>query len=72
MSRATKNDPFFIYAAKANGYWKGKRLIGVNRTYEGDVGQLTLQDLLSFLNKHDVDPADVKIDQSFLTYAKVK
>ena len=72
MPRATKKDAFYIYAPKASGDWKNKRLIGVNTSYEGDISCLCLKDLQSFLEQHAIDPSDVVIGGGFTAYAKVK
>ncbi len=70
MPRALKSDKFLIYAPKKSGYWKGKMLIGVNLSHAGEGNELTVQDLLNFLNEKGVDPSAVKIPVTFTTYAR--
>ena len=68
---AKKTDKFFIYAAGRSGYYKGKRLMGVNHLYEGGTENLTLQDLIEFLREKNINPSTVVIPSSFMTVAKV-
>ena len=68
MPRALKSDKFFIYAAKKSGYWKGKRMLGVNDSYEGEA-RLTVQDLVDFLKDEEIELSKVVLSDSFITYA---
>jgi hypothetical protein len=70
MPRARKTDKFFLYAAKKSGYWKDKRLLGINYLYTGSVDDLTLQDLLDFLTEKSVSPSAVRLSHTFSTFAK--
>lgn len=66
-----KSDKFYVYAAKKSGFYKGKRLLGVNLSWEGDVNSLTLQDLIEFLNEKNIDLSTVVLPPAFTTFAKV-
>jgi hypothetical protein len=70
MSRK-KAEKFFIYAAKKSGHYKGKRLLGVNHSYEGGADNLTLEDLVEFLKGKNIDLSSVALPSSFTTVAKV-
>lgn len=70
MSR-NKTDKFYLYAAKKSGYYKGKRLLGVNHSYEGGTENLTLQDLIEFLRERNIYLSAVVLPSSFITVAKV-
>jgi len=70
MPRALKSDKFFFYAAKKNGFSKGKMMLGVNDLYEGGVENISVQDLIDFLAKNKIDPSKVEISASFITYVK--
>lgn len=65
-----KADKFFIYAPAKRGRNKGKRLLGVNATYEGGTANLTLQDLAEFLKAKNIELSAVVLPLSFITYAK--
>jgi hypothetical protein len=70
MSRR-KSEKFFVYAAKKSGIYKGKRLLGVNHSYEGGLDSSTLQDLIDFLKEKRIDPSTVEIPNGFITVAKI-
>jgi hypothetical protein len=70
MTHTITNSPFYILSEGTSGHWKGWQMISVNREYEGDLEQLTLQDLLTFLEVHDVSPANVKITNVFRAFIK--
>lgn len=69
MPRPKKTDKFFFYTAKKTGFFKNKRLIGVNHLQEGGSDNLNLQDLIDFVKENDIDPSKVKIHGSFTSYA---
>jgi len=69
MPRPKKTDKFFFYTAKQAGFFKNKRLIGVNYSQEGGPDNLNLQDLIDFVKENDIDPSKVKIHSSFTSYA---
>jgi hypothetical protein len=71
MPRAGKKDPFFIYADPKKGQFKGRRLMGLNHTYEGNQEELTISDLMKFLKENNIDPSSVKLPTSFTTTVKV-
>lgn len=70
MPRKT-TEKFFLYAAGKSGYYKGKRLLGVNSQYKGRTGDPTLQDLLDFLKEYNIAPSAVPLPSSFMTVAMV-
>lgn len=70
MPRALKTDKFFFYTAKKSGHWKGKIMIGVNGLYEGGINNISIQDLIDFLAKNEINPSNVEINNSFIVYAK--
>lgn len=69
MPRAKKSDKFFLYADPKRGHFKGKRLLGVNHSCDMN-SQVTLQDLISFLNEHGIPPQQVKMPGNFITVAE--
>jgi hypothetical protein len=66
-----KTDKFFIYAAPKKGSGKGRRLLGVNYAYEGGAQNVTVQDLMEFLNENKIELSAVVLGSNFSTYAKV-
>jgi len=60
MDRSTK-EKFCIVPPGNHGEWKDKMLLVVNSLYEGDVSGISLQDLLEFLLKNNIDPHKVPI-----------
>ena len=69
--RAKKSDKFFVYAPKKSGFWKDKRLLGINSSYEGGTDTITIQDLVDFLKEKGIDPAKIVLPRGFVIYAKV-
>jgi hypothetical protein len=69
MPHSGKKDKFFIYAVERKGRYKGTRLMGTNHLYEGGEGNITVQDLIDFLNKHGINPSRVPL-RSFTTRVK--
>lgn len=65
MPRANSTDKFYIYAPQRSGRAKGKRLIGVNHRHSGGVDNITLEDLLNFLHKHEIEPSRVSIPSHY-------
>lgn len=65
MPRASIKDKFFIYAPRRSGERKGQVMLGANHQYDGSAGEITLQDLVDFLKKNNLEPANVPI--GFLT-----
>jgi len=68
MPRVLKSDKFFIYAAEKSGYWKGKRLLGINHSYDGEA-HFTIQDLVDFLKDKKIELSKVLLSDSFIAYA---
>ncbi len=66
-----KNVKFYLYAAKRSGPYKGKRLLVINYTYEGDQNH-TLKDLVDFLSEKKVDLSVVELPSCFATFTKVQ
>lgn len=71
MPRALKTDKFYLYAAGRSGYWRDKRLLGVNPTHEGGTEGLTVQDLLDFLKEKGVSPSTVVLPSAFITHVRL-
>lgn len=71
MAKRKKDNKFYIYAPGKSGYYKGKRLMGVNYAYAGGIENLTVQDLIDFLKEKDVNPANVILPSGFKTSTKV-
>jgi len=69
MARS-KSSKFFLYAAKKSGYYKGKRLLGINHAYEGGVDSLTVKDLVDFLKDEKIELSNVALPGGFITTAK--
>jgi len=69
MPPALKVQKFFLRAAKKSGFSKGRILIGVNSRYVEGVDSISLQDLIDFVAKNEINPSDVAIGK-FITYAK--
>jgi len=63
--RTMKSDKFYIYAPKKCGRRKGQMLLGSSGT-----GELSVQDLLDFLNERGIDPSRVPLSPIFVTYTK--
>ena len=64
MPRAKKTDKFYINKMRGRRSY-GNHLVGINRLYEGDPKNLTLQAFVDFLKEHGIDPAKVKCPVSF-------
>ena len=64
-------DKFFIYAPVRHGAMKGTRLLGVNHSFKGGANNPSLQDLIDFLKKKEVDLARVEIPSEFKTLVRV-
>lgn len=71
MPRRKKTDKFFIHPARKRGYYKNKRLLGINHLYKGDRESITVQDLLDFLKEQRLDVSTVMIPSTFITIAIV-
>lgn len=69
MPRSTKKDKFFYLNPAKKGWRKGKILMGINPNYEGDVDNLTVQDLVDFLKEKNIDPVKVSLPSIFMTTA---
>ncbi|MCC7004891.1 hypothetical protein IT397_03170 [Candidatus Nomurabacteria bacterium] len=69
MPRYAK-EKFFIYAPARRGPFKGKRLLGVNDTYEGGTDKITLKDLVEFLSQKGISLDRVTLPAAFTTAAK--
>lgn len=65
-----KADRFYIFTSLQNGAHKGERLLGVKHSYEGDANNLTLEDLIDFIEKNNIKTSDVVLPCSFITFAK--
>jgi hypothetical protein len=63
MPRAKKGDKFFLHSKAKSGHRKGKYLLGSRSD------KATLQELLDFLKKHNIQPSQVEIMPNFITYA---
>ncbi len=66
MPRSTKKDKFFYLNPGKTGSRKGKILFGVNSNYEGNVGNLSVQDLVDFLKEKNFDPSKVSLSSMFI------
>lgn len=71
MAKVRKGDKFFVYAAKHSGFNKGRRLLGINPNYNGDVKDVTIKDLVDFLDKNNLDLNKVMLPSNFLTTASI-
>lgn len=71
MPRATKKDKFFLYKAHKSGYWKNKMLFGVNHNYEGGDCNLSMQDLIDFMEENQIEPSRVPLNSGFTAHIKV-
>jgi hypothetical protein len=71
MAKARSTDKFFVYAARHSGYNIGRRLLGVNPNYNGDIDNLSIEDLVQFLNKNNLDLNKVRLPSNFLTTASI-
>ncbi len=70
MPRSKKTDKFFLSRTPTGYRNLGTRLIGANGSYEGDLSNLSLQELLDFLKKNDVNPASVGLSSGFCFWIK--
>jgi hypothetical protein len=66
-----KTDKFYLYRVQKSGPYRGRRLLGINQSFEGDTENLTLQDLLQFLEERQIELSTVLLPPGFRTVAKV-
>lgn len=59
---------FFIHAPNRSGEYKGRRLMGINRLYNGDKNNVTVKDMIAFLKEKGIDPSTVPLPHLFMTY----
>jgi len=67
MANRRKESRFFIYAKEKSGRYKGKRRMGVNHLFVGGTENLTIKDLIDFLEEKDIKPDEVKLPSTFTT-----
>ena len=69
MPRAKQTDKFYI--VKTFGKYRvfGDLQVGVNHSYKGSRGDLSLQAFIDFLREHNVDLAKVTLSPTFTTFA---
>lgn len=72
MPRTKNTDKFFIYDPKKSGFYKNKRLLGVNFSYKGDKNNINLQDLFDFLKEQGVDLATIKLGPGSMFISELK
>lgn len=72
MPRTIKQDMFFLYDAQKSGRSKNKMLLGINNDYEGGTDNISLQDLINFLQEKNIDSSMVQLPNGFTTYVKVE
>lgn len=72
MAGRSKTSKFRIYAPGKSGYYKNKRLLGINIFYEGDKNDIKLQDLLDFLKEENIHPSTVQLYNTFGTVVHVQ
>ena len=66
MPRTPKTEKFIYYHPRKNGDYKDKILLTVNHS-NPNREDLTLRDLLDYLEKHSIEPSRVKIFSSYIT-----
>ena len=72
MPRALKTDKFFLYAPRKSGHWKNKGLLGINGSYNGDISDINLKDLIEFLREKGVDPLTVHFHGYFTAHIRTE
>ena len=72
MPRALKSEKFYLHAPGKSGFYRGKRLLGINSSYEGKTDNLTIQDLVDFLKEKEVKLSEVILPSGFITVAMVE
>ncbi|MFA6536048.1 MAG: hypothetical protein WCT25_01290 [Candidatus Paceibacterota bacterium] len=68
MPRALKTDRFFLQKAARSGKNKDKLLVGVHSSHK----DITLQNLLDFLEANQIDPSQVELKFGFVTTVNPK
>ena len=72
MPRALRSDKFFVYTAQKSGCFKKKMLLGINSSYKGGAEDISLQDLIDFLEEKKIGISSVKVPAGFITVAQCK
>ena len=70
MPRALKSHKFFLYGPGRSMRSDGSRLMGINYRYEGDTKNITLKDLIGFLEENGIDPSRVPLPSDFMVSVK--